>query len=76
MRGMGGPGYPAVMISQLGPGSLETALAEPGFFFADEVPARQEWVFGPSQAAPITQPTLVVLGASSARLTPPMAETV
>ena len=61
---------------QLGPGGLDAARAEWGFFFADEVPALQAWVFGPGQAARITQPALVVLGADSARLTPLTAETV
>ena len=76
MRGIGGPGYPAVVTSQLGPGSLDTARAESAFFFADELPAVQEWVFGPGQAARITQPALVVLGADSPRVIPLMTETV
>ena len=76
MRGIGGDHYPAVVTSQLGPGSLDAARAESAFFFADELPAVQEWVFGPSQAARITQPALVVLGADSAQLTPLVVETV
>jgi pimeloyl-ACP methyl ester carboxylesterase len=76
MRGIGGPGYPAVVTGQLGPGGLDAARRESGFFFADELPAVQEWVFRPAQAARITQPALVVLGADSARLTPLMVETV
>jgi pimeloyl-ACP methyl ester carboxylesterase len=76
MRGIGGPRYPAVVTSRLGPGSLDIARAESAFFFADELPAVQEWVFGPSQAAQVTQPALAVLGADSARLTPLMVETV
>jgi pimeloyl-ACP methyl ester carboxylesterase len=76
MRGIGGPGYPAVVTSQLGPGSLDTARAESAFFFADELPAVREWVFGPGQAARITQPALVVLGADSPRVIPLMTETV
>jgi pimeloyl-ACP methyl ester carboxylesterase len=76
MRGIGGTGYPAIMTSQLGPGSLEVARAESRFFFTDEVPAVQEWAFGPGQAARITQPALVLLGADSPGLTPLMAETV
>jgi len=76
MRGIGGPGYPAVVTRQLGPGSLDIARAESGFFFADELPAVQEWVFGPCQAARITQPALVVLGADSPQVTPLMVETV
>jgi pimeloyl-ACP methyl ester carboxylesterase len=76
MRGIGGPDYPAVVTSRLGPGGLDTARAESAFFFADELPAVQEWVFGPGQAARITQPALVVLGADSPRVTPLMTETV
>jgi pimeloyl-ACP methyl ester carboxylesterase len=76
MRMIGGPGYPDVVTGQLGPGGLDAARAESGFFFRDEVPSIQEWVFGPGQAARITQPALVVLGADSARLTPLTAETV
>ena len=76
MRTIGGPGYEAVVTGQLGSGGLDTARAESGFFFADELPAIQEWVFGPGQAARITQPALVVLGADSARFTPLTGETV
>jgi pimeloyl-ACP methyl ester carboxylesterase len=56
MRGIGGPGYPAIMTSQLGPGSLEVARAESEFFFTDEAPAVQEWAFGPDQATRIPSP--------------------
>jgi pimeloyl-ACP methyl ester carboxylesterase len=76
MRGIGGPGYPATVTGQLGPGSLDIARAESAFFFADEAPAVQEWDFGPGQAARITQPALLVLGADSPRLAPLLAETV
>jgi pimeloyl-ACP methyl ester carboxylesterase len=76
MRGIGGPGYLAVLTSQLGPAGLEAAQAESAFFFADELPAVREWVFGPAQAARVTQPALVVLGGDSARLTPLVEETV
>ena len=76
MRGIGGPGYPSVVTSQLGPRGLDIAQAESAFFFGDELRAVQEWAFGPAQAARITQPALVVLGADSARLTPLMVETV
>ena len=76
MTMIGGPGYEAVVTGQLGPGGLDIARAESGFFFADELPAIQEWVFGPSQAARIIQPELAVLGADSARLIPLAAEAV
>jgi len=76
MRGIGGPGYRAVLTSQLEAGALDAAQAECAFFFADEVPAVQEWIFGPAQAARVTQPALVVLGGDSPRLTPVMAETM
>jgi pimeloyl-ACP methyl ester carboxylesterase len=76
MRGIGGPGYTAVLTGQLGPGGLDAAGAESAYFFADEVPAVQEWSFGPAQAARVTQPTLAVLGGDSARITPLMPESV
>jgi pimeloyl-ACP methyl ester carboxylesterase len=76
MHGIGGPGYPAVLTSQLGPRSLEAAQAESAFFVADELPAVQEWVFGPGQAVRVTQPALVVLGGDTARHSPMMTETV
>ena len=76
MRGIGGPDYPAVVTSQLGPGGLDLARAESAFFFGDELAAVREWIFGPAEAARITQPTLVVQGAESARLTPLITETV
>jgi pimeloyl-ACP methyl ester carboxylesterase len=76
MRGIGGPGYPAAVTSQLGAGALDSARAESAFFFADELSAVQEWAFGSGHAAWITQPALVLLGANSAQLTPLMVETV
>lgn len=76
MRGIGGPGYPAVLARRLGPGGLEAARAESAFFFADELRAVREWVFGPAQAARVTPPALIILGGDSPRLTPLMAETV
>lgn len=76
MRGIGGPGYPAVMTGPLGTAGLDTARAESAFFFADELSAVREWAFGPGQAARVTQPALVVLGGDSPQLTPLMAETV
>ena len=76
MRGVGGPGYADVLASQLGAGGVDLAQAESAFFFADELAAVREWVFGPAQAARVTVPALIVLGGDSARLTPLMAETV
>ena len=76
MRGIGGPGYPAVVTGRLGAASLDTAREESAFFFADELSAVREWVFGPDQAARVTTPALVVLGGDSPRLTPNMVETV
>jgi pimeloyl-ACP methyl ester carboxylesterase len=65
-----------VLTGQLGAAGLEAARAESAFFFADELRAVREWVFGPAQAARVTQPARVVLGSDSARLTPLMEETV
>jgi hypothetical protein len=38
MRGIGGPGYTAVVTGQFGPGGLDIARAESGFFFSDPNP--------------------------------------
>jgi pimeloyl-ACP methyl ester carboxylesterase len=76
MRGIGGPGYSAVLTGQFGAAGLEAAREESAFFFADELRAVREWKFGRAQAARVTQPALVVLGSDSARLTPLMEETV
>ena len=48
------------------PGAFDEALAEADLFFQAEMPAVQQWSFGPGDAERVTQPVLNVLGAESA----------
>ena len=66
LRAVGRQDYRAVLDSALGPGAYERALQESAFFFSDEVPAVQEWTFGPDEAARIAQPMLLVEGSETA----------
>jgi pimeloyl-ACP methyl ester carboxylesterase len=65
MSGVCAPDYRQVMQTALGAGSLARAERDAGYFFADEAPAVNEWVFGRLEAAPIDQPVLLVLGGAS-----------
>lgn len=65
MCGICAPDYRSVMEASLGPDSLQRAVRDAQYFFADEVPAVQEWVFTPVEAARIDQPVLLALGSSS-----------
>ena len=60
-----GDGYRAVLERVL-PNAFSEALAEADLFFQAEVPAVQQWSFGPSDTERITQPVLNVLGTESA----------
>jgi pimeloyl-ACP methyl ester carboxylesterase len=44
------------------PGAFEQALADADAFFAQELPALQQWSFTDKEARRITTPTLAVLG--------------
>jgi pimeloyl-ACP methyl ester carboxylesterase len=61
-----GDGYRAVLDRVL-PGAFTEALRKADLFFQAEVPAVQQWSFGPSDAKRVTQPVLNVLGTESAR---------
>ncbi len=65
MSGICAPDYRAVMAAALGPDSLERAVRDSRFFFADEVLAVNEWVFTPIEAARVGQAVLLVLGGNS-----------
>jgi pimeloyl-ACP methyl ester carboxylesterase len=69
MRGVCGDGYRAVMDRVL-PGALDRAVRDADTFFGQELPAVREWSFDASAAARITQPTLLVLGARSDKVSP------
>lgn len=56
------------------PGVVVQAVKDADTFFGVELPALTEWVFGPGQAAAITQPVLSVLGAETQPLWVEVAE--
>jgi pimeloyl-ACP methyl ester carboxylesterase len=61
-----GDGY-RTTLEQVIPGAFGEALDNADLFFQAEMPAVQQWTFGPSDAQRITHPVLDVLGAASAR---------
>jgi pimeloyl-ACP methyl ester carboxylesterase len=64
LRHVCGDGYRAV-LDRVIPHAYGEALVDADLFFQAEMPAVQQWSFGPSEAARITQPVLNVLGAAS-----------
>ena len=64
LRGTCGPGYREVLDRVL-PDSIEQAIADADTFFGSELPALQQWSFGPDDARSVTQPVLAVVGARS-----------
>jgi pimeloyl-ACP methyl ester carboxylesterase len=54
-----------VALDRVVPDAFGDALAEADLFFQAEMPAVQQWSFGPDDARRITQPVLNVLGAES-----------
>ena len=65
LRHVCGDGYRAVLDHVL-PHAFGEALAEADLFFQAEMPAVQNWTFGPNEAQRVTQPVLNVLGTESA----------
>lgn len=61
-----GSDYRQVLEAALGAEGLATAERDSGFFFASEVPAVLEWVFGADAASAVSQPALLVQGGTSA----------
>jgi pimeloyl-ACP methyl ester carboxylesterase len=66
LRHVCGDGY-RTPLEQVIPGAFGEALDNADLFFQAEIPAVQQWTFGPSDARRITHPVLDVLGAASAR---------
>jgi pimeloyl-ACP methyl ester carboxylesterase len=69
LRGTCGPGYRAVLDRSL-PNAYEQAVADADSFFQQELPALQQWSFGPNDARRISQPVLAVVGARSLEFDP------
>jgi pimeloyl-ACP methyl ester carboxylesterase len=64
MQGTCGSDY-RVALGQVLPSAFDQATADADTFFGQELPAVQQWSFGPEEASRITQPVLAVLGAKS-----------
>jgi pimeloyl-ACP methyl ester carboxylesterase len=69
MRAVAGPGYRAVADRAL-PGAFDQAVRDADTFFGQELPAIRQWVFGPTEAARIKQPVLLVMGGRSHEVSP------
>ena len=74
LRGVCGPQMREVADKALPPGAYDLAAADADTFFVTELPALGEWRFGPAEAARITHPVLLVLGADSDAVTPMFGE--
>jgi pimeloyl-ACP methyl ester carboxylesterase len=74
LQGVCGPHMREVADHALPPGAYDLAAADADTFFLTEGPALGEWQFGPSEAARIDQPVLLVLGTDSEAVTPTFAE--
>ena len=64
LRHVCGDGYRET-LERVVPGAFDEALVEADLFFQAEMPAVQQWSFGPAEAQRITQPVLNLLGADS-----------
>jgi pimeloyl-ACP methyl ester carboxylesterase len=64
LRGVCGPGYRPVLDQAL-PDAFDQHVADSDTFFAQELPALQQWSFTREDARRITQPVLAVIGAKS-----------
>jgi pimeloyl-ACP methyl ester carboxylesterase len=65
MEGVCGPGYRDLLERALPEGAFDQAVADSDTFFGQELPAVQQWSFGPEEAGRIAPPALVVLGENS-----------
>ena len=62
------------LLDEVVPGGYQQAVDDADTFFAQEMPALQEWRFTREEARRITQPVLAVLGADSSALWPGFGE--
>ncbi|MGB8433584.1 MAG: alpha/beta hydrolase [Burkholderiales bacterium] len=69
LKGTCGQNYRAVVDAAL-PGALARYAADADTFFAQQLPAMQQWSFGRDEASRITQPVLAVIGEGSQQLSP------
>jgi pimeloyl-ACP methyl ester carboxylesterase len=64
-RGVFGPGYRGALERRL-PGVFDQCVADADAFFAQEMPAVQQWSFTAKDASHITQPALAIIGDNTA----------
>jgi pimeloyl-ACP methyl ester carboxylesterase len=69
LRGTCGSGYRAILDRAL-PNAFAQYVADADTFFEQELPALQQWSFGPEDATRVTQPVLAVVGERSLELDP------
>jgi len=69
LKGTCGPDYRAAVDAAL-PGAIARYAADADTFFGQQLPAMQQWSFGPAEASRITQPVLAVIGERSRQLSP------
>ena len=72
-QGVFGPAYHDALEQGL-PGFFEQAIADADAFFAQELPALQQWTFSEDDAGRIPQPVLAVLGENTVPTFPPRME--
>ena len=72
-QGVFGPAYHEALEQGL-PGAVEHAIADADAFFAQELPALQQWTFSSAEAGRIAQPVLAVLGENTVPTFPPRME--
>ena len=72
-QGVFGPTYSDALERGL-PGFVEEAIADADAFFAQELPALQQWTFSEVEASRIAQPVLAVLGENTVATFPPRLE--
>jgi pimeloyl-ACP methyl ester carboxylesterase len=69
MQQVSGPAYRAAVEKSL-PGAFARGVADADTFFAQELPAVQQWSFTREDAARVTQPALAVVGEKSPGVSP------
>ena len=69
MRLVAGPDYRATLDRAL-PGAFAQAVIDADTFFAQELPAVQQWTLGRAEAGRVTRPVLSIVGQKSKELSP------
>ncbi len=69
LKGTCGSDYRAILDAAL-PGGIARYAADADTFFGQQLPATQQWSFGPDEASLIKHPVLVVVGERSKQLSP------